>query len=232
MISFAYLTSLNVFLIWLSVVSLILFSYCWLKLRNVNKKLGDDKKDEDKKWQELEAKAQRDYEELIHAANKKAEEIISKATKLNEETKITLENSASQMLENQKNELQNRSNEISKQHEEEIKELNNNIVLLLTNIYKDIESSTRTDLEKYKEAMRKQTFEAEQLAQTRMKEEYEKLEKEIEEKKKQKLQDLENNIYKIITIISKDIIGKSLDLSSHQEIIIKSLDDAKKEGII
>lgn len=232
MINVVNITPLTVFLVWLSVVSLTLLFYSAYKLRNAYKKLSITSDEEKKRWQELEQKAQNDYQEIIAVANKKAEEIISQANNVNTKSVASFEDAITSMLQNQKDSLETNSLEISKKHEQEVKELNNKIIILLTNIYKDIESTSRADLEAYKAAIKKQTFDAEKLAEEKVQQEYLRLEKEIEEKKAKKMQELEENIYKIISNISKDIIGKSLDLSSHEDLIVKSLDDAKNEGVI
>jgi F0F1-type ATP synthase membrane subunit b/b' len=232
MINTAYITPLNVFLAWLSVVSLVLFFYSFYRLKKSNEKLNIIGSDEDKRWKELEVKAQNDYQEIISEANKRASEIIAQATAVNHDSIKAFDDSVAKMIQNQKSNIEQKSEEISKKHEDEINELNNNIIKLLINVYKEIEIATRADLENYKAVIKQQTFEAEKIAQERMKTEYEKLEKEIAEKKQERLKQLENNIYKILNNISKDIIGKSLDLTSHEELIINSMEKAKKEGVI
>jgi F0F1-type ATP synthase membrane subunit b/b' len=221
-----------VFFGWLAAFSLILFFYALYKLRISNQNLASQSATEKKRWADLELKAQHDYHEIIAVANKRASEIILQASKTHQDTAATFDESLSSLVENQKEVLRNKVDEISKKSENEINELDNNIILLLTNIYKDIELTTQQDLEKYKEALRQQTFEAQQMAEKRMQEEYQKLEKEIEERKQERLASLENNIYKILTNVSKDIIGRSLDFSSQQDLILKALSDAKKEGVL
>lgn len=230
MLNSAYITPLTVFLGWLTIVSLILFLYSTYKLRKLNKKVSIDSASEDKKWKELEEKAQRDYQEIISSANKKAAEIIAQANQVNKDSMTSFNTSMSTMIENHKRSLNVNSEAISKEHQKEIRELNQKIVTLLSNIYKDIETSAKTDLENYKAVIKQQTFEAEKQVQDKMKAEYDKLEKEIEARKQERLQQVEANIYKVINTISKDIIGKSLDLSTHEDLIVKSLDKAKKQG--
>ncbi len=55
------------------------------------------------------------------------------------------------------------------------------------------------------------------------------MEKEIEEIKKEKLKELEKNIYKIINDVTKKVLGKAIDLSTHEELVMKALEKAKKE---
>lgn len=228
----AHLTTLNVFLIWLSVVCLGLFVFVTYKLTKANKNLGRLSKEESKKWQDLETKAAQDAQAIIEAANKRAAEITLKASEVNNESSLKLQKTIDAIMANQKEALENVSSTILKTHQEQVSQLNRHILEVAGNIYKDIDTNSRADVHAFLELIKKQTFEAEKFAESRIKEEYDKMEMEIAQRREEKLRKLDENIYKILSNISKDIIGKSLDLSSQQDLIIKSLNQAKKEGEI
>lgn len=232
MITLPYLSSLDIFLIWTVIVVLALLAYFLIKLIRLNKLFDSVKKEEKQRWQDLEMQAQKDYHSIIETANKKAQEIIFNAAQIEHESTTKFHDTVKEMLENQKLALNTTSSTLQKKHEEEINALNNEILNLLTNVYKDIEMTAKTDLEKYKELLKQQTFDAEKIAQKRVEEEYQKFEKEIVEAKNLKLKELDDNIYKILSKVSKEIIGKSLDLSTQEELIRTSLEKAKKEGAI
>lgn len=227
-----YLNAFNVFLIWLSIVSLSLFIYVAHQLKHVNKKLGKLTDEENKKWQEQEVKAQNDYSEIIQAANKKASEITLRASEVNTEGNQKLQQTINEMLANQKAALDEASASVLATHRQQVAELNQHILEVSGNIYKDIDTKSRADMQNFFELIKKQTFEAEKFAEERIKQEYEKLEKEMEIRREEKIKKLDENIYKILSNISKDIIGKSLDMTSQHELILKSLEQAKKEGAI
>ncbi len=227
-----YLNSFNVFLIWLSIASISLFGYTAYKLNKTNKRLDSLTDEQSKKWADLELKARTDYQQIIEDANKKASEISHKALEINNDSGIKLQQAIDEMLKNQKEELTNTSAEVLKTHQEQVMQLNKHILEVAGNIYKDIETNSRNDMKAFFEIVKKQTFDAETFAQQRIKEEYEILEKEVAIKREEKIKKLDENIYKILTNISKDIIGKSLDLSSQEDLIIRSLNQAKKEGAL
>jgi len=56
-------------------------------------------------------------------------------------------------------------------------------------------------------------------------------EKQIEDYKNEKLRELDENIYKIINEVAKNTIGKTIDLSTHEELVTKSLRQAKRDGL-
>jgi hypothetical protein len=232
MITLPELTSFNIFLIWLSIFFFALFLYSFLRLRKFDKNNKVSNAHEQKKWLELEEKAQKDYQEVLEAANKRAQEIILQATEIKNDTTNKFNNAFEALLESQKQTLEKSTISLSSRHLEEITKINSDSIALITNIYKDFEITTKADLDKYKTAISQQTFEAEKLAAQRMKDEYIKLEKEIADRRTQKLQALDTNIYKLLTIVSKDVIGKALDFSDQEELVAQSLDKAKKEGVI
>lgn len=201
-----------------------------LSSRSNQKKIKEIKENEEKRWQELESKAQLDYQDIIESANQKAKNIILDANQIKEETSTNFQTSVSTLFENQKDILENTSLALTKKYEEQINQINKNNIQILTNIYKDIELNANSNFEKYKEVIQKQTFDAEKIAHDRIKDQYQKIENEIEEHKKQMLQKIDDDIYKILLNISKLVIGGSLDLSKHEDLIIKSLEEAKKEN--
>jgi flagellar biosynthesis/type III secretory pathway protein FliH len=136
------------------------------------------------------------------------------------------------MLEDQKKILEEASLAISKKFEQQIKEVNDNNIESLKNIYKGIESDVQADYQEYKDAIKKQTFQAESIATEKIKEEYVKLDAEIKDYKTKMIEKVNEDVYKLLLNISKMVLGKSLDLKDHEELIIDALNKAKKENIV
>lgn len=53
--------------------------------------------------------------------------------------------------------------------------------------------------------------------------------KAIEAYKEKRLKDLDGKIYQLVGDIAKEIIGNEIDVSSHKELVMKALEQAKKE---
>ncbi len=232
MINLSNLTRLDVFFAWLFVLSMTLFIYSILGLRRTHKKIADIKDHEEKRWQELEAKAQKDYQEILETANKKAQEIILEATQIRRDLTTNFQTAVDTVLQNQKEVLKNTSLSTSSKYQDQIEDINRENIKLLINVYKDIEMDVESNFQKYKELIQRQTFEAEKMAEDKIKQEYEKLQAQIAESKQKKLQELNEKIYKIIQSVTKEVVGRSIDLSDQENLIIKALDNAKKEGIV
>ncbi|MCX6759692.1 MAG: hypothetical protein NT012_03985 [Candidatus Nealsonbacteria bacterium] len=70
-----------------------------------------------------------------------------------------------------------------------------------------------------------------QLATESINQKIAKTEKNIEDYKKEKLKEIDQKIYQMIGEIAKKIIGRAIDLSTHEKLVIETLQKAKKEGI-
>jgi len=57
-------------------------------------------------------------------------------------------------------------------------------------------------------------------------------EKNIEDYKKEKLKEIDQKIYLILGEIAKKTLGKTVDLSTHEELVVQALEKAKKERIL
>jgi len=55
-------------------------------------------------------------------------------------------------------------------------------------------------------------------------------EKFIDEKKREQIKEIEKNIYKILNDVAKKTLGKTIDFSTHEELVMKALEKAKKEN--
>ena len=231
MLNLSGITSLNVFFLWTTIVATGLFLYTFVSLKHKNKKIKEIKNQEEKRWRELESKAQKDYQEVLETANKKAQDIILQANHIRDESTADFQKAVDAMLSNQKEVLELTSLSIARKYEEEINRINKENIQTLQNIYKDIETSTKSDFTKYKEFIQQQTFDAEKIAKERIEEEYKKLENEINLRKEKELKKLNDDIYTILLNISKEVVGKSMNFSDHQDLIIDALERAKKEGI-
>ena len=231
MLNLPELTSINIFLIWLSVFSVSLLLVFFIALKRQTNKLKDVKRLEKDRWSDLEYQAQKDYQEIIDAANDRAKAIISEATHINEDSQNKLQNLYDKLIEDQKQVLEEATNSASVQYKDQVDLVNKKNIELLSNMYKGIEDYANSSFEEYKKVVERQTFESEKIAQEKIKAKYDELDRELQIEKDEMLKKLNDDIYKIPFNISKMVIGKSLDFSDHEELIIKALNEAKKEGV-
>jgi len=49
--------------------------------------------------------------------------------------------------------------------------------------------------------------------------------------KRKGLEEIDRGVYRTIVDVSKKIIGKAIDISTHEKLVMDALEKAKKEGI-
>lgn len=226
------LSAIDVTLLWITLVSLSWFIYSIIELKRLHKKLKRNRHQEDKRWKEIEEKAQKDYQQVLAAANDKAEEIIQNSTRVSFDISTSLRQSVDNALATHKQTIEETSLTLTNKYSGELEEINKHNIQLLINVYKDIEMNAKTQFEEYQKVLQQQTFEAEKQAKLRIEEQYAKLQKELEVIRQNKIAELGEKVNKLVLTIAKDVIGKSLDSSTQATLITQSLDKAKKEGAI
>jgi len=166
---------------------------------------------------------QRNFEEFKNAFQKTSEEIIkdykNQFTDGNQEIQKVLSEFSRQIIKKTSNlgkftlEAQNK---ISEEARNKILELN---------------QLAEKEFIKIQETNLKVSTQLSQSLRETLSEKIQETEKEIENYKKEKLKEVDQKIYQILGEVAKKTIGKTIDLSTHEELVIEALEKAKREKI-
>lgn len=88
-----------------------------------------------------------------------------------------------------------------------------------------------TEIETITDSLTQKTIAAESLLEQRIAAEYQKAEKEISYYKELKVKKLDTSIYELLQDVSMKIFGKTLNIQDHQDLVMKALEEAKKDGV-
>ena len=168
---------------------------------------------------------------MIDEANNKALDIISKATLSTDTVSETFKQEMSHTSSIQIKEFKKATSDFAKIYFQVLQDLKAKNIEVFQNISKDIEVNTTKEITNYKESMEKLTVLSQEEVKKKIDTDYAVLKKEMEDYKNQELQKIESVIYELLENVSKLVLGKALSLSEHEELIEKSLKEAKKEGI-
>lgn len=102
---------------------------------------------------------------------------------------------------------------------------------MLQTINLSIEEQVKKRTEDLFVAMKQDIIEASNKKQALMEQELQQVHTELEAYKKQQLEKIESNIYEILARASESVIGQAVNFDLHQELIIKALEQAKREGV-
>ena len=75
------------------------------------------------------------------------------------------------------------------------------------------------------------TVSSEKLVKKKIDSDYYSLRQEIQSYKEEKLKKIDQDIYELLEKVSSLVLGKAISLSEHEDLIEKSLEKAKKEGV-
>lgn len=169
--------------------------------------------------------------QIIDNASNKALDIISKATLSANASSESFRENLSRTSFAQIKEFEKASSDFTALYFQILQDLKTKNIEVFQNVSKDIETNTAAEMKNFKESMQKLTI----LSQTEIKKkidiDYEALKTEIENYKNAKLQKVDQEIYELLEKVSELVLGKALSLSEHEDLIEKSLEKAKKEGV-
>lgn len=159
-------------------------------------------------------------EKIIDKAIIEASEIISKAQVLEEEVKSKISESSSQISDNQKDVYKKVFDEVKSQLYEVVQKAS-----------QDIKQDAQEEIAAFANSVREETIATETEVKTKISEEYVNLERDLEEYKRTKMLEAAHEAEKLISIITKKVLNESLSTQNHKDLIIKALEEAKKNNV-
>ena len=102
---------------------------------------------------------------------------------------------------------------------------------IINNISTDIKGEASREIEVMKNALTQEVQRAQEATRKAIEETLSKVGAEVQAYKKARLERVDTAIFEIIKQASQRVIGKSLNLADREELVMKSLEEAKKENV-
>lgn len=168
---------------------------------------------------------------IIDDANSQALDIVSKVTISTDATSEDFKKNLAEASSAQINEFEKVTSDFTKTYLQLLQTLKSKNVEVFQNVSKEIEIAATSEVNNFKESMQKLTTLSQNEVEKKIKLDYETAKKEIESYKQEELEKINSGIYGLLERTSKLVLGKALSLSDHEDLIEKSLEKAKKEGV-
>jgi hypothetical protein len=168
---------------------------------------------------------------IIDEANNQALDIVNKVTLSTDSTSDKFKENLAHISAAQIKEFEKTTSDFIKTYGQILQDLKTKNVEVFQKVSKDIEINTEEEIGSFKESMQKLTTLSQNEVRKKIDTEYKDLMKEIETYKKTELQKVDSSIYGFLEKMSKLVLGKVLNLSEHEDLIEKSLEQATKEGV-
>lgn len=169
---------------------------------------------------------------ILEEAREKAIKIIANANLFEDSTKKIFDQELKRTTESQIKTLEKLSYDFLNAFQKELIGLKDNNIKMMETVSKDIEVSVIAELKDYREILKKETYDSQKIVEDKIEEAFRNAQKEISDFKTDRLKIVEDQIYEIIQNVSKIVLGKSLSLQEHEQLVIDALEKAKKEEVI
>lgn len=168
---------------------------------------------------------------IIDDANNQAVDIISKATLSTDLSSQNFKEDLANASSDQIKKFEKATSDFTNMYTKTLQDLRTKNIEVFQNISKDIETNTMDEVKNFKESMKRLTTLSQKEVKRKIEVDYEAARKEIESYKKEELGKIDLKIYEFLGKVSKLVLGKAISLSEHEDLIEKSLEKAKKEGV-
>lgn len=180
--------------------------------------------------------------EIIESAQKQANAIVEKAVDsakhilfeteyVKQDITKEMQDSLSKVAEETIKMVQGRSSESEKEFRTVVDEIKRDFAAEASKKLTAIEQIARDETDDFKNILRRETVSSQAIIGKKIGDDFNEVQKEIDAYKKTKFSEIDHNIQVIIKQVVKEILGSSLNIPIHEELVIKSLDEAKKTGI-
>lgn len=177
------------------------------------------------------SEAQQKAKSIIDAATLRAKQTLTDTEYVKNEFMKKMEDLLSQTAHNDIKLLQNKSNEINDWYKKVLDSVKQEHAQKAEESLKSVEGIVDQQLQDFRQILKKETIESEQIVSQRVNSEYTKVHQEIEQYKAQKIQEINLATNQVIHQITEEVLGKAIPLEDHQKLILDALEKAKTEGL-
>lgn len=170
--------------------------------------------------QEILEKAQKEGEQLINQAHQKAAEIIKN-------TEVLSTDSKNKMLAA----LEEVSRANTQNFKKTLSDAKNDIATVLSKVSTDLASSALGEVATFRGTLQKDLITTQAALSAAVNEGYKKIEEEMAKYRQVRLSQVDETIFEILREVTQKIIGRVVSFEEHEELVKKSLEEAKRQNV-
>lgn len=216
---------LVVFVILILTVAFILYEFTTTKHLKVSKSIKDNAY---QKAFSIIEDARAKSVDLIYQSNQKAQKLLEDTQAFNQATKVLLEKELKNVADRQLNSLDSTSKGLLEMYKKVIAEEEGKNIETLEGFTKELRSELVSEVDEFKDLLHRETIESQQMVEQKVNAEFKKAIDEISAFKAKRLKKVDDNIFRILVLVSKDVFGKMLSMEEHQQLVLEALKKAKE----
>lgn len=166
---------------------------------------------------------------IIQEANEKAQHILTGSSELDEAAKQMVLQKLQTLAQQESRTFDRSTEDITKAYAEMLAKLRQDHINMLNTLSKDIEQKALGEIQQFTNTLEQGTVGTQKLLEQKMQEEYKTLLEQLALYKEQRMAKIDDAIYKVIQMVAVEVIGKTLTLEDHQQLVLEALSNAKQE---
>lgn len=213
--------------IFVALLNILLGMFFLKKIKELNHKEHEI----DKSFSKIVEHAHAKSEALLEAAAEKASAIIKETKTLKVEMDHDLQLALKESVRGHMTLFDEVSKRVTLSYAEIFKNMRQEFLAHMDQVNDKVKQLAEDNLNTYRAIIKDEASTAQLSIQQKIDEEFAKAKKDIEAYRANEISYIDKSIGKIILQISKDIIGREINLIDQQNLLFEALDRAKKEGV-
>jgi len=212
---------LNLFVLLESLLLLAIGLVYTLRLQKQEKELKYREKQAHATAEKLLEHAQTEAQSILKHALHKAEEMVDKTDIFTENLEAHLEHN-----------LKEKSTDVTNLFGKTVIEMKDEYMKEIAQSFKTLEEQGKKQMTEFQILLKNEGLTHQTFIDQKLDEDFEATKKEIEEYKRNKIEEIKGLMSSRVNELSMKVLGKSLSSKDQEKLIIEALDEAKKEGLL
>lgn len=231
-ISFSVLVMMGILLmhVFLLLAFMLVGSVFLKRMRISSGDLEQQKREQYEKAEALIGQARQESLRIIEEGNKKASEILQKTEAIKQETEKHFADVLEEVSKKETERIVQISGELIAAYRQMLEGTKQQYTAAAAATAQEMAGDAQKSLGAFQEFLKDQTSRYQGALKQQVQEGFLNAQKEINDYRRDSLRKVEEAIYRILSTVSKAVFGKALSMEEHQELVIRSLDEAKKQG--
>lgn len=220
---------ITIFILALTIIILVI--YFLRSIKKIQHQMQNGNLSNPKKNSSVSDETKNKAVKIIDEANNKALDIIQRTNLFANINSDNFNKELKALTERELKGFEKATTDFIKVYESVLNDLQSTNVEIFQKVSNNIETSTLEEIKKFKGVIEQETISSQKMVKKKFDHEYSLAKKDIEIYRQSELSMVDEKIYEILETVSKLVLGKTIELSHHEELVIESLEKAKKEGI-
>ncbi len=190
-------------------------------------------KDQDKSTYDSVLSDAKDHaKSLLSDTGKAAANLLNDSRKTNEQIEIQTDKILQSIAEKQIHNMKSATSGFEKDYESELQKTKQEMYQTMQKMIQDIQNNYQKSLEEFTSELSSGSAKTQEIIEKKRKELMNQVEKDVEEYRKSQLDKIDSQTSALVKKVYLEVLKKSIPDTLHHELIVKSLEDAKKDEIL